>query len=498
MLLNTLTQAKLVFVPAVVALRSHSVLHEFNEHGVAMSNPKRAITLAGGGPAAGLHIGALQGIEDHNKTFQCNIEFDVWALSCIGAWVGVIYNQWDGPDKAQRTYDFFHDKIFRDDSSYSRFPVNAAFGPDLQANRNALMTFLLSGESYQGLVQPDKILEALRETINFWSDPKSWTSEGDINHWMLNQVLAVHPASRFLTSLIYLSQVNGLSRIYYHDSSFLKSIKFENLFQLSKPFIYHNAWNVDKHEMHLFSNVARPRYQKLTSESLCACSALPYIEEPVTINGEVYSEGALIDTVNFRRLIEDHPDLDEVWVSRIVDVSQAKAPKNITEAIGNLCMIFAGSLGDDDVRLFKYHARDEKWCGTIYEIEFAAKRPHLAQVTFDWNQSNLENGRKRGYTAMVELLSFHDSIKYYLNGDLTNALRGADALTREDYALGQVARAVVYQAAGDQRRAKQAVDCLLETDSAWYKYPSRELGKTFYSSNIVERLMQDLQAAGLP
>ena len=84
-----------------------------------------------------------------------------------GPWVGVIYNQWDGPDKAQRTYDFFHDKIFRDDSSYSRFPVNAAFGPDLQANRNALMTFLLSGESYQGLVQPDKILEALRETINF-------------------------------------------------------------------------------------------------------------------------------------------------------------------------------------------------------------------------------------------------------------------------------------------------------------------------------------------
>ena len=60
------------------------------------------------------------------------------------------------------------------------------------------------------------------------------------------------------------------------------------------------------------------------------------------------------------------------------------------------------------------------------------------------------------------------------------------------------ARAVVYQAAGDRRRAKQAVDCLLETDSAWYKYPSRELGKTFYSSNIVERLMQDLQAAGLP
>ncbi len=50
---------------------------------------KRAITLAGGGPAAGLHIGALDRL---NKE---NIKFDVWALSCIGAWVGLVYNQCD-------------------------------------------------------------------------------------------------------------------------------------------------------------------------------------------------------------------------------------------------------------------------------------------------------------------------------------------------------------------------------------------------------------------
>jgi predicted acylesterase/phospholipase RssA len=48
--------------------------------------PKRAITLAGGGPAAGLHIGALTALEEQR------IEFQVWALSCIGAWVGIVYN----------------------------------------------------------------------------------------------------------------------------------------------------------------------------------------------------------------------------------------------------------------------------------------------------------------------------------------------------------------------------------------------------------------------
>jgi predicted acylesterase/phospholipase RssA len=48
---------------------------------------KRAITLGGGGPAAGLHIGVLEALA------TAGITFDVWALSCIGAWVGIVYNQ---------------------------------------------------------------------------------------------------------------------------------------------------------------------------------------------------------------------------------------------------------------------------------------------------------------------------------------------------------------------------------------------------------------------
>ncbi|MEO0914260.1 MAG: patatin-like phospholipase family protein [Pseudomonadota bacterium] len=46
---------------------------------------KRAITLGGGGPAAGLHLGALKCFRDHGITF------DVWAVSCIGVWVGAHY-----------------------------------------------------------------------------------------------------------------------------------------------------------------------------------------------------------------------------------------------------------------------------------------------------------------------------------------------------------------------------------------------------------------------
>jgi hypothetical protein len=37
--------------------------------------------------------------------------------------------------------------------------------------------------------------------------------EGDFNRWILNQAMAPNPFVRYLTSMMYLSNVNGLSRI---------------------------------------------------------------------------------------------------------------------------------------------------------------------------------------------------------------------------------------------------------------------------------------------
>ena len=58
------------------------------------------------------------------------MKFDVWALSCIGAWVGIVYNQCDAGKEIEQTYKFFHDHVFRDDLSYKRFPINNVFAPD--------------------------------------------------------------------------------------------------------------------------------------------------------------------------------------------------------------------------------------------------------------------------------------------------------------------------------------------------------------------------------
>ena len=66
--------------------RANEVRSEEDEQKDVAEHPrrKRAICLAGGGPAAGLHIGILKGLKEAGiPVFENNT--DIWALSCIGA-----------------------------------------------------------------------------------------------------------------------------------------------------------------------------------------------------------------------------------------------------------------------------------------------------------------------------------------------------------------------------------------------------------------------------
>src|SRR6266849_6494325 len=170
--------------------------------------------------------------------------------------------------------------------------------------------------------------------------------------------MAPNPFVRYLTSMMYLSNVTGLSRINYPDSQFMKDINFEELKKPLKPTIFYNAWNLDDQKLALFCNrrMKDPDYVGgINASTLCACSALPFIEETVEIGGKTYCEGALVDTVNFEGLIEEHGHkLDEIWISRIVDSKQIRKPENLHDALGNLCQLFAATVGEDDVKLFKY------------------------------------------------------------------------------------------------------------------------------------------------
>ena len=316
-------------------------------------------------------------------------------------------------------------------------------------------------ESYRNLVLPGKALDFVRQALAFSVDPKQW-NQGDLSKLAL-EFNAAHPAMRFLTSFMYLSNLNGLSRMYYKNSTFLNSIDFDRLKDNGKPFIFHNAFNLATKKIELFSNrqptktrlkfdgvepmigstgisvvdvygrardgqsesqiahdcgltlsavrgaidfaTKNEKYKSISAQTLCACSALPYIEETVRFeDGTEYCEGALVDTVNFQDLVEDHDNVDEIWVSKIVDFEHVNAPKNMCDALGNLCMLFAATVGDDDIRLFKYKSRlenEKPWLGEVIEIDFGEF------TNFDWNHTNFDRGVDAGRKAAEEALRKH-------------------------------------------------------------------------------------------
>jgi predicted acylesterase/phospholipase RssA len=435
---------------------------------VRQQETKRAICLAGGGPAAGLHIGVLEGLNANGINFDS--ARSIWALSCIGAWVGVIYNQAKN-DKLEKAKEFFQG-VFREDKSFDDFPVNTIFSTDWFGNAEAMHDFLLEPRNYRNAFLPREIMKSLFYTMSAlrrmgagrwrkrgdaWYQEFEEFSEGDFNRWTLNHVLAVNPLVRFLTAMMYKSEITGLTKLHYPDSRFLKDIAFENLNTASSPYILYNAWNLSKKKLQLFTNRKPPRsnydYKAISPASLCACSALPYIEQTVRIGEDVYCEGALRDTVNFKQLVEDHQSsndpLEEIWINRIVDAQQIRRPANVHDALANLCEMFAATVGEDDVRLFKYHvkeatanakladnearqaeiasraapedaekkekaqklreaadsAKSSAFTGIIVEIKVDSK------INFKWNHRNLNEGIQRGRTMADAAWKLYDKFK---------------------------------------------------------------------------------------
>jgi len=370
-----------------------------------MAEKKRAIALAGGGPAVGLSIGALKRLYE-----EADLKFDVWSTACIGAWLAVAWNQSDPGREYEQTVEFFK-RICRPESVYDRFPIAAAFAPDFFSQTSNTIAYMLDPRSYQGLIVPEAIMEAASYVQEFLAKPKYWTS-GNINSLILNGFMVANPLSRFMMGAMYQSRNRGLSRIYYPDSAFLDLLDFDRLYAEDKPAILHNAYNLTRQRLELFTN--KPLAYGLpgmNAQTLCACSALPYIEEPVVIGADTYCEGATVDTVNFYDLLRLNPDLDEVWVSRILDIKQIRQPENLYDALNNLVMLFAATTSEDDVKLFKYKVAESGRDIRIIEI------PVEANISYDWTWENLDRSIEDGYRATNGVLSAYRNT----TGDVTVA-----------------------------------------------------------------------------
>jgi hypothetical protein len=92
---------------------------------------------------------------------------------------------------------------------------------------------------------------------------------------------------------------------------------------------------------------------------------------------------------------------------------------------------------------------------------------------------------------------FYMFLGYYLGGDMKEAASQADQITADGYPLGLVARAVTAHAVGDPKLAHELVARLLDLAPRWRHDARGELARSIRCPASVERLVQDLAAAGL-
>ncbi|NBC31650.1 MAG: patatin-like phospholipase family protein [Alphaproteobacteria bacterium] len=353
---------------------------------------KRAIVLAGGGPAIGLSIGALKRLEE-----ESDITFDIASTACIGAWLAATYYQAPKSERLATTERFFR-KVFRPETVYSRFPIAACFAPNISKMIHNTAAFALNPDTYRNLVVPEIIRDATEDLLRFASDPRQWT-EANANTLMLNSVLAANPLTRFFTSMAFLTKHTGLAQIFYPDSPLLDQIDFNALSGPDTPIIYHNAFNLTHNRMDLFCNKPELGLPPISGQSLCGGSALPFLADKVEIDGQVFCEGATVEPVNFRGLLENHPDLDEIWVSRILDRSQIREPENLYEALNNLVTILAASKSQDNVTLFKHELERSGRNVKLIEI------PVASDIEYHWTHENLDRGIELGYAATSQTIA---------------------------------------------------------------------------------------------
>jgi len=114
-------------------------------------------------------------------------------------------------------------------------------------------------------------------------------------------------------------------------------------------------------------------------------------------------------------------------------------------------------------------------------------------------EPGLQMLRRADRTGVV-LPNWHHFYRFlgnYLAGNIKEAAFQAEQITADDYPLGLAARAVAATRTGHADQARRAIERLIEVQPAWRTEARALLEKSIYDGKSVDRLMDDLAAAGL-
>jgi predicted acylesterase/phospholipase RssA len=180
-------------------------------------------------------------------------------------------------------------------------------------------------------------------------------------------------------------------------------VDFEKLRAVDFEF-YLNAYNITDRRMEIFSK------EEITIEHYFASSSFPFIYPPRRIDGKYYFEGAAVDCLNYKSLVERHPEVDTIVVFDVLGSDKLfREPRDLYDAWVLSIITPLVEIARDDTKIFelKYNrGPDGEALRKLLKVEFDIPAEHLPQV-LDWSYSNLKTLFDIGYRSGLKFFENH-------------------------------------------------------------------------------------------
>lgn len=328
-----------------------------------------ALVLGGGAPNLTLMSGALSAL------IERKVKLDVITTAGAGTFIGLLYAAPKGEDPLQTLKNTINIGI--SDWIYQFFPVN-----------------------YKVYQKPGAGAQIYRNLL----DHLPWTKAiTDLDH--------ASPMQRLFTDWLQLvlcsfspSDLTPMSKGLCAHMPFITDwVDFDKLREVDFEF-YINAYNITDRRMDIFSK------QEITLEHYFASSSFPFLYPPTRINGAVYFEGAAVDCLNYKSLVEKHPEVDTIVVFDVLGSDKLfREPRDLYDAWVLSIITPLVEIARDDTKIFELkHNRgpDGKPLRKLMKVKFEIPPEHLPKV-LDWSHSNLKTLFEIGYQSGSKFYEQH-------------------------------------------------------------------------------------------
>jgi NTE family protein len=339
----------------------------------AESRSSTALVLGGGAPNMALMAGAVAAF------IERRVQFDVVSTSGAGSLAGLMWLAPKGQSPAEALRSVKTMSI--PDLIYQHLPVNYKVfhkpGPLAEMWRSAMAANPLFA------MKPQEYLQS--PLYAFWAD------------WMALCASTLCPNGLDWNSWGLCASPPFVEHIIDFDK--IKHIK---------PYFYLNAYNVSKEVIDNFTK------DVITPDHFRAALAFPFIYGPFRLNGDLYYEGAVVDCLNFKDLIELHTGLQTIVVFDVLGSDTLiRKPRNIYDSWVLSMIIPLVKTAEDNLGLFalKHNKGFKKSEGSktdLLKVEFDIPEEYLTEV-LDWSASNaarlFDIGHRSGLRFVDENLS---------------------------------------------------------------------------------------------